>query len=144
MSERSKRTDHVAREVERTIDRTPEVTDQYIAAELEEFGQRAWALRARVVDTRQLDVEFIVSVNMLDLLRKHGLDLGAGPGGMFVRGSGRAADTLFGIEIYSNDPRSADEARHRFVVLTLCDTGEYFRAESPGVDMSKVRGVEGS
>jgi hypothetical protein len=137
MSEPSKRTDHFAIEVERTIDRSPEVTDQYIAGELAEFGQRAWALRARVVDMRALDVSFVVSVNMLDLLRKHGLDLGAGPGGMFVRGGGLAPDTLFGLVIYSD---SGNDERHRSITLTLCDTGEHFRAAP--VDMGKVRGVE--
>lgn len=107
-----------------TVDVSDEVTARTIAAELYDFGQRAWALRARVADLRDIDATFTVSVGMLDLLRRYGLDLGAGPEGMFERAATPGGtDRLFGIDILSDDPRSAAEERHRGVTLDLCDEG---------------------
>lgn len=91
-----------------TVDVSDEVTSRAIAAELYEFGQRAWALRARITDLRDIEATFYVSSAMLDLLRKYGLDIGAGPGGMFERGP--TSDKLFGIDAYVDpgDERSRD------------------------------------
>lgn len=134
----SKREEHIAEALGNTIGDSDRVSAQYITAELRDFGQRAWALRARVVDVRGLVVSFVVSMAMLDLLRKHGLDLGAGPGGMFARGP-LGGDKLFGIDIFS-DSDEVGSSRHREIVLQLVDDGE-FTAPSEIIDMSTVRGV---
>lgn len=112
----------IAAALTHVTDRTDEETAKRIATELYDFGQRAWALRARLVDLRDIEATFTVSPAMLDLLRRYGLDLGAGPAGMFERAPSpdKDADLLFGIEIYS-DKVGGD--RHRDITLVLTDKG---------------------
>jgi hypothetical protein len=106
-----------------TVDVGDEVTARAIAAELYDFGQRAWALRARVADLRDVEATFYVSNAMLELLRCYGLDLGAGPGGMFRIGDDGQTETLFGIVIACDPEPAVMPERHRGVTLELVDLG---------------------
>lgn len=115
----------IALALTRAVDRTDEVTARAIAAELYDFGQRAWALRARVADLRDIEATFYVSNAMLKLLRRYGLDIGAGPGGMFRKGGSGPdeSDTLFDIVIACDPEPAVMPDRHRGVTLELVDLG---------------------
>ena len=113
-----------------------------IDVELRSLAERAWGLRARVVDLRGIRVTFVVSGKAFRLLSKYPVDIGLG--GPVFEAERRPAGTsmiprgaLFGTPCIWDVP----DSRHTNVSLILEDDGEGLRAVQ-AVDMSTVRGLD--
>jgi hypothetical protein len=126
------------------VDKSGNEESLAIDAELRSLAERAWGLRARVVDLRGIRVTFVVSGKAFGLLGKHPVDIGLGgpvfeaePVAVALAPNMIPRGLLFGTPCIWDMP----DSRHTNVSLILEDDGEGLRAQAESIDMSKVRGL---
>lgn len=133
----SKREAATAAALNHMNDASDELEALDITISLRVLAQRAWSLRARVVDFRGIRATFVVSGKAFALLCDQGVDIGTG-GNAFERfnGEGASFGTLFGTPIIAD----AGDSRHGNISLIL--DGSDLDATPEQVDPSTVRGLD--
>lgn len=136
----SKREERTAAALGRMTDMSARVAAAASEATLKHLAERAWALRARVVDLRGIRATYVVSGKALALLYDRGVSLGISPtGNEFGPAPGGTFGLLFGIPTIAD----AADSRHDNLSLIL-DGSDLVLTRAEDVEPDEVLGVGGA